>query len=89
MDLAVGEFNGDRLDVAIAACDGSVRVMTTGGVTLFDFIPFPGFAGGANLQWLKPFPGYKGGLTLGQSPGALGKAPSRPRIPGYDLTFAW
>ena len=47
------------------------------------------FAGGANLQWLMPFPSYKGGLRVAQSPGALGKAPSRPRIPGYDLTFTW
>jgi hypothetical protein len=47
------------------------------------------FAGGANLQWLMPFPSYKGGLRVAQSPGALGKAPSRPKIPGYDLTFTW
>ena len=47
------------------------------------------FSGGTNLQWLMPFPSYKGGLTVGQSPGAMGKAPARPRIPGYDLQFTW
>jgi len=47
------------------------------------------FYGGANLQWLMPFPGYKGGLRVGQSPGPLGKAPTRPKIPSYDLQFTW
>ena len=47
------------------------------------------FYAGANLQWLMPFPSYKGALTVGQSPGPMGKAPSRPRIPGYDLSFTW
>ena len=34
------------------------------------------------VQWLMPFPDYKGGLTIGSSDGAMGKAPSRPKIPG-------
>jgi hypothetical protein len=36
-----------------------------------------------------PFPSFTGGLTVAQSLGALGKSPTRPRIPGYDLTFTW
>src|SRR5262245_54132673 len=49
VNLAVGDFNGDRLDDFIAACDGSVRVMTTGGITLRNFVPYTGFAGAVRV----------------------------------------
>lgn len=68
---------------------GSQTMTVTPGSPSGAFTTVRIFAGGANLQWLMPFPSYKGGLTVGQSPDALGKAPSRPKIPGYDLTFTW
>jgi hypothetical protein len=39
------------------------------------------FGADSSVQWLMPFPSYKGGLTVAQSPGPMGKAPTRPRIP--------
>ena len=70
--LAVGDFNGDRLDDVVAAGDGSVRVMTTGGTVLFNFTAFPGFSGGVRVAAGDVSGDGTPDIIVGAGPGAPG-----------------
>jgi hypothetical protein len=74
--------------VYVGGASNSIAV--TNGTSAGGFATIRIFRAGAESQWLMPFASEKGGLTLAQSPGLMGKAPSRPQIPGkYDLKTTW